>query len=574
MKKIMNFAAALAVVLPVSCNKEMTMPQGDTLVGKNVKVTMNATIDDPATKLLLDNNLFKWEAGDQVNLRWANVYYDETLTASYDEAEGRLVFEGTFVNGIPMSDASHAQNLYAYYAKDATYTGTNSISFVKDLPAVQTGKLEDLGDYVVYAAMIAKGGIDVTLDSNNVPTEIAFNADMRPYFSLLKINVPAELGLTSIVLSADSDLVGPLCINSSRIVDAEKSKSFGTGTDKLVNMAEEGRSQTITISRGGEIISGDVYFVITPDEYNTEAKAYGNSAESLTFTFVSGENEYSHSSVLTEKLLMGQVKGTMNVPADINNPMVDAGNICLKDETDFTVTIDTPNAECTYYYEIAATAEDCKTPTTESAVLDPEVGFVPSLTGAYNEYYIKVLADYTGTGAYRDRILKAQMRYWKFNKDCPTASVYADAATNLANNGDQVETTDGMLVRRRSTAELTYASNAGSIEFNNCVVPFMPVKNESSVSVYMRTSDVYNNAAKKTINLFYMKSKSASSVSRENAYNEVPTYTQIDRPAGDNPTASNVSVVWSLGNVAEGYCFAFAPDSKTTYYAQGILEVL
>ena len=73
MKKIMNFAAALAVVLPVSCNKEMTMPQGDTLVGKNVKVTMNATIDDPATKLLLDNNLFKWEAGDQVNLRWANV---------------------------------------------------------------------------------------------------------------------------------------------------------------------------------------------------------------------------------------------------------------------------------------------------------------------------------------------------------------------------------------------------------------------------------------------------------------------------------------------------------------------
>ena len=196
------------------------------------------------------------------------------------------------------------------------------------------------------------------------------------------------------------------------------------------------------------------------------------------------------------------------------------------------------------------------------------------MTGAYNEYYIKVLADYTGTGAYRDRILKAQMRYWKFNKDCPTASVYADAATNLANNGDQVETTDGMLVRRRSTAELTYASNAGSIEFNNCVVPFMPVKNESSVSVYMRTSDVYNNAAKKTINLFYMKSKSASSVSRVNAYNEVPTKTQIVRPAGDNPTASNVSVVWSLGNVAEGYCFAFAPDSKTTYYAQGILEVL
>ena len=74
MKKIMNFVAALAVVLPVSCNKEMTTPQGDTLVGKNVKVIMNATIDDPATKLLLDNNVFKWEVGDQVNLKWANVY--------------------------------------------------------------------------------------------------------------------------------------------------------------------------------------------------------------------------------------------------------------------------------------------------------------------------------------------------------------------------------------------------------------------------------------------------------------------------------------------------------------------
>ena len=55
MKKIFKFAAALAVILPVSCNKEIATPEVAPEV-KTVKVVMNALADDPATKITLGGN--------------------------------------------------------------------------------------------------------------------------------------------------------------------------------------------------------------------------------------------------------------------------------------------------------------------------------------------------------------------------------------------------------------------------------------------------------------------------------------------------------------------------------------
>jgi hypothetical protein len=136
MKKIFYFAAALAVILPSSCTKDV-VPQGDEVSEKSgVRVVMNAEIT-PVTRMALSENVFSWEAGDQVNLRWANVYTSETLTATYDAEQSRAVFEGIFTNEIPIADAAtgQVQNLYAFFAKGGSWYSESSVGVVKQLAA-------------------------------------------------------------------------------------------------------------------------------------------------------------------------------------------------------------------------------------------------------------------------------------------------------------------------------------------------------------------------------------------------------------------------------------------------------
>lgn len=573
MKKIFYFAAALAVILPSSCTKDV-VPQGGVVSEKSgVRVVMNAEIT-PVTRMALSENVFSWEAGDQVNIRWANVYTGETLTATYDAEQSRTVFEGVFTNEIPIADAAagQVQNLYAFFAKDAAWYSDSSVGFVKEVSAQQTGKVEDIDDNAIYAAFVAKKYITPTFEDGKV-TELAFNADMRPYFSLVKLNVPAELGLTSITLNADADLTGKLCVNTSKIGDNEHNNIFGSGAAQLVNMPAEGRTQSIVVSRGGEVISGEVYFVITPDEYDAATSSYGSSASYLNFTFATPTESFEYESALAEKIQMGELKSLGTVPMAIKTPKVEAGALCLTSATDFTISIANPNTDCTYYYEIGSSAADCKTPTTSSAQFDFETGIVPEIDGTYDEYFIKVLAHYTGEGNYRDNLLKANMRYWSFNKNCPTAAAYRDAAKSLANNGDQVVTSDGLIVRRRSTATLTYTEGTTSIEYNNCIVPFMQVERSSNVYIYIKTSNYYNNAKSKAFNLFNTSNNFAS-LARSDNFNGKVTKTIVTRPEGSTGENHYASVVWDLGALDSRYKLAFAPDSKMSAYGQGILEVL
>ena len=574
MKKIFYFAAALAVILPSACTKDVVPQVSETPETSGVRVVMNADIT-PVTRMALSENMFSWEAGDQVNLRWANVYTSETLTATYDAEQSRAVFEGIFTNEIPIADAAigQVQNLYAFFAKGGSWYSESSVGVVKQLAAQQTGRAEDIDENAIYAAFIKRADIDATIEEGKV-TELALNADMRPYFSLVKLNVPAELGLTSITLSADADLTGNLCVNTSKINDNEHNNIFGSGAAQLVNMAAEGRTQSIVVSRGGEVISGDVYFVITPDEYDAATSSYGSSASYLNFTFATPTESFEYESALAEKIQMGELKSLGTVPMAIKTPKVEAGTLCLTSATDFTVSITNPNADCTYYYEIGSSAADCKTPTTSSAQLDFETGIVPEIDGTYDECFIKVLAHYNGEGNYRDCLIKAKARYWTFNKNCPAAAAYRDAANSLASNGSQVVTSDGLIVRRRATNALTYTEGTTSIEYNNCIVPFMQVERSSNVYIYIKTSNYYNNAASKTFNLFYT-TDNFSNIGRSNDFNGTGnTKTVVKRPAGSTGENHYASVVWDLGALDSRYKLAFAPDSKMSAYGQGILEVL
>ena len=78
MKNILKFAAALAVMVTVSCNKEMNPSEGVSPEGNTVKVTMNATTADQFSKVTLNGKRFEWEVGDQLQTTY---YTGSPLTA-------------------------------------------------------------------------------------------------------------------------------------------------------------------------------------------------------------------------------------------------------------------------------------------------------------------------------------------------------------------------------------------------------------------------------------------------------------------------------------------------------------
>ena len=152
MKKIMKFVAALAVILTASCNKEMNPSEGLVQKGKKVKVTLNATAEDVVSKALLNGTQFEWEEGDCIQLRWAN-----NILGNYDDNSGceKVYAKGTGRETLFEGEISYAvESIYAYYSNTGAFYNTNGIMYCHDVPAVQTGKKEDLKDNIAYYARI------------------------------------------------------------------------------------------------------------------------------------------------------------------------------------------------------------------------------------------------------------------------------------------------------------------------------------------------------------------------------------------------------------------------------------
>ena len=329
----------------------------------------------------------------------------------------------------------------------------------------------------------------------------------------------------------------------------------------------QGTSDEITVGGDG-VVSGDVYVVVMPDGFDAVSDAYCNAAQTVTLSCDYYEGDYAKRYLLDDSMVCGAVTDLGVLPMPAPKIPVEGGKIRLMPDATLTIGIADANPDCEYYYELGSSEETCAVPTVNSEKFDPATGFRPEITGSFDRYFIKVLAHPLDTD-YKGVVMTASLRHWKFDKECPTAAVYRDAADLLATNPSKVNTTDGLIVRRRATAALTYTETAGQIEFNNCIVPFMPVEQQSDVYMYMLTSNKSNIKDKRTINLFYIQNGSTT-VRRVGELNGNETVTTILR----QETAAKVSVVWNLGTLAGGYELAFAPDGKSTYFAQAILEVL
>lgn len=585
MKNILKFAAALAVMVTVSCNKEMNPSEGVSPEGNTVKVTMNATAGDPMSKMLLNGTQFEWEEGDEVLFRWSNRNADNCSYVSTTDweiltAKNNGVY-ATFEGNAVLADN---ETIYAYYSKGGDFRTQYGVMFRRDIPDIQTGAIEDLKDNLLFYSYIHRNKIKFNKEEE-VVTSIEFDAAMSPAVGIVKMTVPAELNLTQIDVESNSIIAGRIYL--------QPQKTWGTYGDgnSFFHRPPAGdeipQSKTITIKRNGDIISGDIYIVVAPNAFDTVANNYCCSTEMLKFTFTDSEaNTCSHEASLNGKIYVGSCKDLGSLPTNIMTPKVDAGTLSLLNTTALTVAVNDYNSDCTYYYEVGTSPENCKTPTVQSATFDPATGFTPTVSSDFERYFIKVLAHYNGT-EYRDVILRASLRNWKFNQDTETASILKQVndSTLLVEKATGVYTEDGLYVYRTKfavnnntdklpLASISYEANANRIGFTSSNVSLY-VTSEYSSNVWLHfnvdKSTAIKNGSTCSYNLYVNKA-----TGRTNSYtdNTGVSHVTLNNEYKSDGTSKKVSVCWNLGNNDEGDMFAFAGDRKHILYSMSYLEVL
>ena len=579
MKKIFYFAAALAVILPSACTKDIVSQENEAQEKSGVRVVMNATAGDPVSKMILNGSQFEWENGDQIRFRYTGATYDETtpygvLTAT---STGSVVtFEGE-LTGINMSTATQVNNMYVFSSADGQFTGTST--YYKDIPSEQTGLLSDLKKYAFWSVWVTKGMQKFTeTDSNGLPVELEIDATLLPKFSIIKLNVPASLALTSIKLEAESDIAGGITINAAR------NPNYSSGTS--AHLSRSNGVKAITVSNGNEIISGDVYIVVAPDAYDPNAAVtstsfdkYCCSTESLKFTFVNSNGEMTYSRSLTDPIHCGELKDLGSLPANMMTPVVEAGSLCMTDATSLTIGVANPNSDCKYYYEIGATKDACATPTTASAEFDPATGFAPDVTGNFDRYFIKVLA-HTDDPAYRDAVMTASLRNWKFYQGCPVDEVLSqmESGAKLPAVGDTEMTSHGLELRR-NTLKATdpvnydigpYESNSSRIAYTTARVQINAITEYDSdawISFFVDRNTSVKVGSQRGYRLYYNNSQSTDSYWKTSVTSEAAISEKIN-------ICLHLSEIFKDNGIKAGDKFGLRGDGKHVFYGMAILEVL
>lgn len=577
MKKIMNFVAALAVVLPVSCTKDMAIQDNEISQKSGIRVVMNATAGDPASKMLLDGNQFEWENGDQIRFRYTGATYDETtpygvLTAT--STGSAVTFEGE-LTGINMSSETQVNNMYVFSSIDGAFTGAST--YYKDIPAQQTGLISDLKKYAFWSVWVTKGMQKFTeTDANGLPVELNINATLLPKFSIIKLNVPASLALTSMKLEAESDIAGRVTINAAR------NPNYSSGTS--AHLSRSNGIKTITVSNDNKIISGDVYIVVAPDTYDSSAELtstsfdkYCCSTESLKFTFVNSNGEVSYSRSLTDPIHCGELKDLGSLPANMMTPVVEAGTLSLTSAASLTVGVSNPNPGCRYYYEIGATKDACATPTTASAEFDPATGFSPEVTGNFDRYFIKVLA-HTEDPAYRDAVMTASLRNWKFYQGCPVDEVLSkmESGTVLPAVGDTQMTSHGLELRRNTIKAAgdydigPYESNTARIAYTTARVQINAITEYASdawISFFVDRNTSVKEGSARGYRLYYNNSQSTDSYWKTSVISEGSTSERIN-------LCLHLTDIFKEEGIKAGDKFGLRGDGKHVFYGMAMLEVL
>jgi len=571
MKKIYLAFAALAALCTLSCTKD------EVPAGKNtIHVSADVNYTEPVTRVSLSGTTLSWEVGDKLRCRWnsGDTYSDtdacQTLTAQ--TAAAASTFEGVFTY------YNESGNLYYYYSEDGEFVSSTSVAYKHSISATQTGQLADLKNHLLFYGVKYNSGLTFN-KTGGVVTGISFKAEPGAFFSIVKLNVPESLGVTSIALTGTSNIAG------TARVQPQKNNSISTTSTgvRFYRSGDDTQGTTVTVSNGGATLSGDVYFVLMPDAYDSDADEYYCSTESLSFTFTTGSGDITITRDLNSCIYNASLKDLGSVPSTLKPTLADPGTLCVVSGKELSIGVADYNTECTYYYETSTTSfADCATPTTSSTSFDPSTGFTISTTNGSDEYYIKVRAESTSGNA----ILRGYVKSWTFGAGTPARDslllVQSGAANAFTAIGDNCTTSDGLYLYEIGNTSSAFAATTigygtGFVKPSNCFITINATAQYSSHAwFYIKTDNSKSNMGNtRQIKLIYNLLKAAGTTDFYNGSTSGKSGNTTITIAGvDASSATSQFIVWDLGSITAGNTFAPRNDGNYALYTLALFEAL
>lgn len=336
MKKYICIFAAFAAVL--SCQKEA--PQSPSKEIFSAPATLE--IINPMTKLGIGTDRYVWTEGDQILLRQHNS--DETdnpsitnnhNVLSYSNDDNSSNFSGNLVT--PYTSSSW----YAFYPASSVSKSTNTSSSVNKitLPSKQSGTFEDYGSYkglgksilMLSIRTISSGSIkrnvlvdnessEVSTDNNRMYSKVVFQpTEMKILTPVIKLTVPEGLNIKRITCKAfkNNGTTSEQLLISGASQITLSTAAYKKNPGYLIAEGKTDVCDMVEIYRDHNVISGDVYICIYPDDPATGI----SSANELYFKFEQGASSAAHyveiTKPITNQLTAGKVLDLGTVPTNL-----------------------------------------------------------------------------------------------------------------------------------------------------------------------------------------------------------------------------------------------------------------
>ena len=245
MKKLLALGCIAAVITAISCQKEAVTADPAPITGKFVPVMFNASV--PETRVSMDGNLPVWTKGDQIGVFTADKVLCTPFTAQTGGSSST-----TFSGEKP--EWSHLTIAFFPYDANAVLGGSG-LSLT--LPQSQSGKITD-------AVMVGTGNENDGFSFKNV-------------CALLRMNVPASLGVRKIEVVRDDRVTGPFTVGSDFSISSADPTSY---LEKRAEVA------------GSSALSGEILISILPSASKLLQMALTRADGKVAFvntTFTSGK---------------------------------------------------------------------------------------------------------------------------------------------------------------------------------------------------------------------------------------------------------------------------------------------
>ena len=383
MKRVLFTIVVLFSFFSVSCTKEKGQGTDSGADVSGIDVVMTAS-------------QMPWPISDNIKFRWSGVSY-----ASAQECECLNAAGGGYMG--QFSNYHAGKKLFGFAADDGNFVNKSSMAFRTEVSSSQTGRAED----TFFYASVDTDKIDAKETGGKV-TELQFNTELKPFFAVLKMTIPKSFGFTQLRVQAESAIAGTVQLSPDKTWGTIGSSGFmyrPTGTHM-------NQSTTVTVSDNGNVLADEVYVVLLPDAYDSQAAEYYCSTQSLKFILKGEAGEFSFEKSIEDKIYRSELHDAGSIISiDVALKVQD----CLRTPAVVLDSALVANSiiQGAEYYFVTGTAgfDDMPDPTDTDSRLT-SAGITVPVQNKSDRLYVKVLGRSEGC---EDVYLKALVRNWKFD---------------------------------------------------------------------------------------------------------------------------------------------------------------